>query len=144
MKRVGGVLPLVSMVFATAACATARPEIEPCVGPAYGASVVTEDMLVDGDSALVVRVADAALRPMQGALVSVVPDRIGGSTDHRGEVRFKGIPRGRYEIRVLSIGYRTAVDSITYSEFGTDVAVVLVRVGWGTLACIRTGSPRQP
>lgn len=58
-------------------------------------------------------------QPINGARVVLEGTRLTGVTDGRGEVTLSNVPPGTYSVRVLSIGYRTASQTVTVSLGGT-------------------------
>lgn len=131
---------MLPMLVFGASCQTTAAEREPCVVPAQSRSMMTEARVLYGDSGLTVRVVDAAVRPLRDVQLVLEPARLHGVTDSLGTFRFDEAPRGRHELRVSSLGFLGVTDSITYSEFGTDVVVVLVQRLWGLYGCIRSAA----
>lgn len=129
-------LLLMGAVGFTASCRASAQIEPPCVFPESSESVITFDYPDEPDSSFHGWVVDPGLNPIEGAQVSL-DGSIGALTDGEGRFRFDGLPRGRYQVRVDLIGYRSAADSITYSEFGVRMAAVLVETGHGHRACIR-------
>jgi hypothetical protein len=142
------VTPAILALLAAAGCRTTQPERPPCLSPDLAPSSMTYARIVNPDlyimpgrsvpTPVVVRVTGASLEPIGPASVVLEPGRRGGMTDTLGVVRFEGVPAGRYEVRVLKIGYRGVADSITHVPAGTDVAVVLVPGYRGLQECIYT------
>ena len=58
-------------------------------------------------------------QPINGARVVLEGTRITGLTDGRGELTLSNVPPGTYSVRVLSIGYRSATQTVTVSLGGT-------------------------
>ncbi len=58
-------------------------------------------------------------QPINGARVVLEGTRLTGVTDGRGELTLSNVPPGTYSVRVLSIGYRTASQTVTVSLGGT-------------------------
>jgi len=125
------------MIGVAASCRTSASSNEPCVFPGSSESVLTSDVPLAGDSSFSGSVVDAAMSPVQGAQVILEPGRYGTSADRSGAFQFEGVPRGRYLLRVLRIGFYEAMDSVTYSEFGVRVVAVLVRQSFGHRVCVR-------
>jgi len=95
-------------------------------------------------SVVVVRVAEASLHPMAGAVVTLEPGRNGGMTDSLGVVRIEGVRPGRYQVRAMQMGYWSIADSITHIPGGTDVAVVLVPAYRGLDECLVAPAAPSP
>jgi TonB-dependent SusC/RagA subfamily outer membrane receptor len=58
-------------------------------------------------------------QPINGARVVLEGTPLTGVTDGRGELTLRTVPPGTYSVRVLSIGYRSATQSVTVTLGGT-------------------------
>ncbi|HYD54168.1 MAG TPA: carboxypeptidase regulatory-like domain-containing protein, partial [Gemmatimonadaceae bacterium] len=64
-------------------------------------------------------------RPIEGALVTLVGTRFGGTTNATGRYVISGAPAGRFDLRVQRLGYRPAVQSIVIGTTPVTADVTL-------------------
>lgn len=115
-------------------------ERDPCVVP-QPKSAIASDVRFDGDSAFRGRVLTVTGEAVPHSMLILEPGGHGALADSLGRFQFEGVPRGRYLLRVLNIGYMSVEDSVTYSEWGVEVHVALAISRLDLLACVRAAEP---
>jgi hypothetical protein len=81
--------------------------------------------------------------PVADALVLLEPGGYRTRSDSAGTFHLQNLPRGRYQMRVLSIGRLSAQDSVTIGEHGLIVLAALTQPEADLAPCIRI-APRPP
>lgn len=117
-------------------CAGVPPARAPCVFPGPPVSAIASGIPMAGDSAFRGRVLSIAGTPLQGIL-QLEPGGYESGADSMGRFQFLDVPRGRYLLRVQMIGFVTAVDSVTYGEYGLEVLAALAPYQLGLHECVR-------
>ena len=135
----GRVLVLVTASLGALSCRGTLPTSEPCFFPDAPRSMVAWGTPSVSDSSFAGHVIDVQMRPVPSATARLTPGDHRARVDDQGRFRFEGLPRGRYDLRVRAIGFAEASATVTYSEFGTKVVIVLSPNRPGLDQCIRTG-----
>jgi hypothetical protein len=131
--------PMLVMLCTVVSCRSTTPRVSDCAFPAPPRSTIAWGLPADsGFSGHVLNVGSG--EPMQDAIVQLEPGGHIVQSDSTGAFRFAGVKRQRYYMRVLALGFHTAQDSVTVSEFGLAVVAVLAPYTPDLLACVRPGT----
>jgi TonB-dependent SusC/RagA subfamily outer membrane receptor len=90
-----------------------------CLTSLIAVFVMTAPAAAQGGTVHVSVVAVSLKKPLNGARVVLLDTRYTGVTDGRGELNLANVPPGTYSVQVLSIGYRSATQTVTVTLGGT-------------------------
>ena len=77
---------------------------------------------------IIIQVSDAETKEkLQGVSVSIVKTKQGGTTDSTGKIVLTGIPGGRQQINISSVGYTEVTLTYTFPLSNEDVTIELAK-----------------
>jgi TonB-dependent starch-binding outer membrane protein SusC len=95
-----------------------RPLLSATVISLVAALMCSEGLLAQTGTVRGVIVDRSTMRPLQGAQVQVEGAQIGAFTNAEGQYNISNVPAGDQTIRVIYIGYRTAVEAVSVPADG--------------------------